>query len=315
MEEAEIPKVYTAYNLDELDEYLQDPEWVVEGLIPKDEPTFIYGDGGQGKSAVVLNICMNVQEGMPVSGLPSQKMRVLWLALEGDRDIKKRRKAHQSLYGKSEVTEFFVIPKQTFTFGNQQDETALSELITENNIELVVIDTLSYATDGDISTGNTPGIVTRQMRRMCDTLKISLIVVAHTGKNLFKGIKGASEFANNVPCVLFINKGVLEVQKQRSSISGKKLKFDKKIIDDSFCIEWKEESNPRLAHILDSLDILTAKQDVVSKKDLSNLVYERYEKTLSRDHHRTNFNRDLKTLSETQNLLNVSSESIKRNSP
>jgi hypothetical protein len=153
------------------------------------------------------------------------------------------------------------------------------------------------------------------MRRMCDTLKISLIVVAHTGKNLFKGIKGASEFANNVPCVLFINKGVLEVQKQRSSISGKKLKFDKKIIDDSFCIEWKEESNPRLAHILDSLDILTAKQDVVSKKDLSNLVYERYEKTLSRDHHRTNFNRDLKTLSETQNLLNVSSESIKRNSP
>ena len=305
---------YKALNLFEL---IQDKEskieWVVDGLIPKDEPSIIYGKGEQFKSAVVLNICMNVQEGLPVAGLKTQQMRVLWLALEGHRDIAPRIVAHQYHYGESELTQIWAITKTSFTFGDKEDEAHLYEAIKSVKAELVVIDTLSYAVDGDISTGNTPGIVTRQMRKMCDDLGISLIVIAHSGKDITRGIKGASEFFNNMPCVILINNGSLELKKMRSSQSGKTLKFSTRIIDtdlgESFCIEW--DKNSRLDVILDSFDKLSNGSSEVTKKELSNKVYERYPGK-SKDSHRTQFNRDLETLNETKKLI-VSSDLIKRN--
>ena len=242
-------------------------EMLVQDIIPKGEPIFIYGNSGELKSAVVLNMCLNIQDGKSISDKATKKEKILWLALEGSKDIYPRWIAHTKEYGEDEEYNIW-FSKLTFSFGNKEDETALSQVIKHNQIGVVVLDCLSFSADGDISTGATSGVITKQMRRMSDELNITFIVIAHPGKDTSRGIKGASEFFNNVACVIYIHKGVLKVTKQRSRESGITLNF-KRIIHDTgkldefgkeitaVCIEWvNEQMNPRHQAIKESYEKL-----------------------------------------------------------
>ena len=69
-------------------------EMLVQDIIPKGEPIFIYGNSGELKSAVVLNMCLNIQDGKSISDKATKKEKILWLALEGSKDIYPRWIAH-----------------------------------------------------------------------------------------------------------------------------------------------------------------------------------------------------------------------------
>ena len=208
-------------------------------------------------------MCLNIQGGKSISDKATKKEKILWLALEGIKDVDPRINSHKIEYGEDEEYNIW-FEKLTFSFGTKKMKTALSQVIKHNQIGVVVLDCLTFSADGDISTGNTSGIVTKQMRRMCNELNITFIVIAHTGKDSRKGIKGASEFYNNVPCVIYIYNGALKVTKQRSRESGTTLHF-KRIIHDTgkvdqfgdpikaVCIEWvNEQMNPRHQAIKES---------------------------------------------------------------
>ena len=299
-------------------------QMLVQDLIPMGEPVFIYGNAGELKSAVVLNLCLNIQAGKSISDKATKKEKILWIALEGDKDISARVIAHTKEYGSDEEYNIWFEDKLTFTFGNKEDETALSKVVKHNQIRVVVLDCLTFSADGDISTGNTSGIVTKQMRRMCNELNITFIVIAHTGKDSRKGIKGASEFYNNVPCVIYIYNGALKVTKQRSRESGTTLHF-KRIIHDTgkvdqfgdpikaVCIEWvNEQMNPRHQAIKESYKKLLEEKEEVSRKDLFHAVLER-NPGRNKKSVETQFNRDLKLMKETSKIGNVSNSSYKGN--
>ena len=298
-------------------------EMLVQDLIPMGEPVFIYGNAGELKSAVVLNICLNILAGKSISDLATKKERVLWLALEGSKDIYPRWIAHTKEYGEDEEYNIW-FEEKTFSFGNIKEEAELSQIIKNAQIGVVVLDCLSFGSDGDISTGNTSGIITKQMRRMSDELNITFIVIAHPGKDTSKGIKGASEFYNNVPCVIYIHKGVLKVTKQRSRESGITLNFKRIIRDtglkDKFgkeitavCIEWvNEKMNPRHQDLKQCYEKLLEEKEEVSRKDLFHAVLERNPGRIQKSVE-TQFNRDLKSMQETSKIGNVSNTSYKGN--
>ena len=298
-------------------------EMLVQDIIPKGEPIFIYGNSGELKSAVVLNMCLNIQDGKSISDKATKKEKILWLALEGSKDIYPRWIAHTKEYGEDEEYNIW-FSKLTFSFGNKEDETALSQVIKHNQIGVVVLDCLSFSADGDISTGATSGVITKQMRRMSDELNITFIVIAHPGKDTSRGIKGASEFFNNVACVIYIHKGVLKVTKQRSRESGITLNF-KRIIHDTgkldefgkeitaVCIEWvNEQMNPRHQAIKESYEKLLEEKEEVTRWDLFHAILER---NPGRDKKsvETQFNRDLKSMKETSKIGNVSNTRYKGN--
>ena len=308
---------YKPLNIEEIDT-VDEIEWLIPNILPKGEPVIVYGMGEQFKSAVLLNMCLNLQEGRPVAGLPTKQVRVLWIALEGHRDIKPRTYAHFNYYGEADTTEIFFIVKQTFSFGSDLDEKNLTEIIMDNNIELLVVDTLSYATEGDISSASVSGLVTRQMRRMCDALDLTFVLIAHTGKDISRGIKGGSEFFNNMPSVLLINKGVVSVTKQRSSSPGTKLTFKHEIVDigngqSSICIVWETDQGipDKYQYLFDYYDKLSIDGDV-TKSALKEATYERFPDR-TKDHHRTQFNRDLSWATETAHFEECFDETIKRN--
>jgi len=283
-------------------------DWLVKDLISKKNPTIIYGDGGTYKSLIALHLGMVVQEGLPFSNLSTQKANVLLLALEGVEDVVPRAVAHWDEYGLPEI-DCFDISRGPFEFGNEEHEKELSEVIKENKIGLLIIDTLSLATVGDISTGTTSGIITRQLRRMCDSLNLTIILIAHTGKNADRGIKGASEFFNNVPTVIHVHDNSISVKKQRSALPIPTLRFSvlPKVINDeeqtSICLVWDhDELNPRLVSILDQLD---KKPEGMPRKELFNYVYERHGFKKTKENVRKQFDRDLEKLKKTSKIVDV----------
>lgn len=296
---------------------------LVQDIIPMGEPVFIYGDSGELKSAVVLNMCLNIQDGKSISDRATTKKKILWVALEGMKDVYPRIVAHKIEYGEDEEYNIWFEPK-TFSFGNKEEEAELSKIITDHEIGVLVIDCLTFGADGDISTGNTSGIITKQMRRMSDELNITLIVIAHTGKDSRRGIKGASEFYNNVACVIYIHKGVLKVTKQRSRETGTTLHFKKKIHDigkydeygkpvTAICIEWvNEQMNPRHQAIKESYQKLSEETGEVLRRDLFLAVLERNPGRIKKSVE-TQFNRDLELMLETSKIGNVSGTSYQGN--
>ena len=283
-------------------------DWLVKNLISKKNPTIIYGDGGTYKSLIALHLGMVVQEGLPFSNLPTQKANVLLLALEGVEDVLPRAVAHWDEYGMPEV-DFFDINPGPFEFGNEDHEEELAEVIKENDIGLLIIDTLSLATVGDISTGTTSGVITRQLRRMCDSLDLTIILIAHTGKNADRGIKGASEFFNNVPTVIHVHDKSISVKKQRSALPIPTLRFSvlPKVINEdnqtSICLVWEhEELNPRLVAILEQID---KKAEGMPKKDLFEFAHKRHGYKKTKENVRKQLDRDLETLKKTSKIEDV----------
>ena len=56
---------YKPLNIEEI-ETVDKIEWLIPNILPKGEPVIVYGMGEQFKSAVLLNMCLNLQEGRPV---------------------------------------------------------------------------------------------------------------------------------------------------------------------------------------------------------------------------------------------------------
>ena len=281
-------------------------DWAVENLISVYNPTIIYGPGGSYKSTLALHLAICLQNGLPFHNKKTSKGNVLYICLEGIYDIAPRYAAYKQEHGEPES-----MPKFTsgpFVFGNQAHFEQLTEILWKNEeeIEYLIIDTLSLAVEGDINTGNTPPMVTRELRSFCDQWECTPIVIAHTGKDKGRGIKGASEFFNNVATVLSIDNQKIKVEKQRSGKKGETLAFDiieKEILengDTSICIRWKEYEEKFQSQVSEKItELLKEHDEGLTNQDLFTNVYQSFENTKTRENVRTQFNRAKKTLKKT----------------
>ncbi|WP_420343515.1 AAA family ATPase [Paenirhodobacter sp.] len=58
--------------------------WVVEGMVPSNTVTLFSGDGGTGKSLLILQLCVACATGRPWLGMPVKQGRVLFITAEDD---------------------------------------------------------------------------------------------------------------------------------------------------------------------------------------------------------------------------------------
>ncbi len=72
-------------------------EWVLEGLVPMERVTALYGDGGTGKTTLALQLAVSVAAGQPFLGCEVREGRVLAFLAEDD-----HKSAHRAL---AEITE------------------------------------------------------------------------------------------------------------------------------------------------------------------------------------------------------------------
>ena len=288
--------------------------WAVDNLISRENPTFIYGEGGSYKSLVALHLAICLQNGLPFNGKETKKGDVLLLSLEGYFDLAPRYKAHSLVHGEPKEAPF--AHYGPYTHENEKHRDWLKKQLVGKRY--LIIDTLSLSVEGDISAGNTAPFVTRKLRLLSDWHGVTPIVIHHTGKDKAKGMKGASEFFNNVATVLYINDKKIKVKKQRSGKTGEVLAFDvvEKAINKegqtAIALEWVELEDSLQKQIQQRIEeVLDAEFDGLTNKDLFNKVFSFFEGKKTKQNIRTQYNRAKKTLMKTHLIKEVPSSDDK----
>jgi hypothetical protein len=261
-----VPETRQTPFLNPLDVFLADPpDWRVEGLLPERGVGILVGGEGSGKTFVAIDLCMAIANGTAyANNYPTSRGRVLYAAAEDRLGVGARIVAHHQWSGLG--VEDIVLWR-----GISLADTADIEFLEQcgDRFDFVVIDTLSKATPGLDENSNTEmAAAIDRAYRLSAIWGAFVLLVAHSGKEASKGIRGASSLTANVDTVLKCSRpgrgkqvGVT-LTKQKSGPEGVALNFS---------FEPVEVTNTRTGEVTSSLVVKPAGR---SAADLCRLVLE-----------------------------------------
>jgi hypothetical protein len=268
----DVPETRQTPFLNPLDVFLADPpDWRVAGLLPERGVGILVGGEGSGKTFVAIDLCMAIANGTAYAKNHStSRGRVLYAAAEDRLGVGARIVAHHQWSGLS--VEDIVLWR-----GISLADTADIEFLAQcgERFDFVVIDTLSKATPGLDENSNTEmAAAIDRAYRLSAIWDAFVLLVAHSGKEASKGIRGASSLTANVDTVLKCSRpgrgkqvGVT-LTKQKSGPEGVALNFS---------LETVDVTNTRTGEITSSLVV---KPTGRSASDLCRIVLEEGEMPL-----------------------------------
>lgn len=180
-------ELYDESDLDEMPEL----EPLVHGWFNKDSDVRVYGPSGHGKSFTVLDWALCIASGTPWHGVPVEQGKVLYIAGEGARGVKKRIRSWRQRYGGSPIRGQFTVKGRPVQLSAPEQLISAAE---ENQYALVIIDTQARSTVGlEENSASDTAIVTEAMRRIRQAGgKTTVMLVHHTGKDEDAGARGSS---------------------------------------------------------------------------------------------------------------------------
>lgn len=174
-------------------------EWIIEDLLPGSGFGTVFGPPGCGKSFFALHLVLHAAAGIPYAGHATKKVRVVYVAAEGQAGFRKRVKAAEKALGLSNDIQFDLIEVAPNLGTGDDDLSPLIEAIQsgaeegDEPVKIIVIDTLSRSLGGADENGpgmakfiENCGVMSRQIN---DCL---VLCVHHTGKDASRGMRGWS---------------------------------------------------------------------------------------------------------------------------
>jgi archaellum biogenesis ATPase FlaH len=175
---------------------LPDPEWQVDGVIPKGAIVVIYGSPGDGKSFVAQDLAHRIGEGLPWFGHRVERGQVVYESAEGNAFIKLRAMAwlmaHIDDGADPEAPNVFYFLDSVQMLSDVSIDNLL-QIILERNVspEFIVIDTLARNfVGGEENSAKDMGTFVSGLEQLRAGLKRSdsdtgptICVVHHTGKD------------------------------------------------------------------------------------------------------------------------------------
>jgi hypothetical protein len=187
---------------------VQDPTWLIPGLLPAHGIGMLYGESGSYKSFLALDMALSLAFGIPGQwSAPPVKNDVLFFAGEGPVATAKKRwpawMEWQSIEFRNDH-RFFIMPEvplYTDTAAWENVKKDLAEL--KANPALIVIDTMSRLGTGlDENSAKDVGMMTKFMEQLARYFEGFVLGIHHTGKDQNKGMRGSSVFYANVDTVI-----------------------------------------------------------------------------------------------------------------
>ena len=159
-------------------------EWVVDSFIPKGYPTILAADGGSGKSFLALHLAACVATGSPFLGLSTVRGNVLYLDFELQ-DVDQQRRLSKVLAGMGldqdhsslEERLFHYSPTESLSDSDLHD--SMRDVVQFYEVELVVLDSLSFSLGGDATDQET---VIRAFREM-SSWDTTILCIDHIAAN------------------------------------------------------------------------------------------------------------------------------------
>ena len=169
-------------------------QWRVRGIFPATGLAAIYGPSMSGKSFLAFDMAAAIAGGEPWFNARVTQCPVVYVCLEGEAGYKLRAQAWEMRRGQC-LPESLRFVLQPFALTNGADLVELAAAIADE-LEpggVVIIDTLNRAAPGiDENSSKDMGTIIEASKRLQERLQGLVVLVAHTGKDTSKGLRGHS---------------------------------------------------------------------------------------------------------------------------
>jgi AAA domain-containing protein len=180
-------------------DHIDYPQWVVEGVLPAEAVSMVYGHSGTGKSFWALDMALCIATGRKWNERAVRPGVVIYVAGEGTSGYKARLEAWEQKHG-VRAEEFSLRPEPVRLWHNPESVQRFLNDVTGANVRpvLVVLDTLGTCLGGANENDN------GQMRELLDSAEAisrvwgaAVLLVHHTPK-VGEGARGAQALQDGV---------------------------------------------------------------------------------------------------------------------
>lgn len=177
--------------------------WLIGGLVQTSGIVVLAGDGGIGKSAVVIDWAASIAAGRADwHGKSVQQGSVLYVAGEGVEGFEDRLDAWEQMTGATIPEDRMHYVAEGFSLSDPKAVEYMRRMILENDYALVVLDTFSQLSAVENENDNSE--VARVLSTARDIRQArpgtTVIIVHHVSKN--GAVRGASAIRNNADAVI-----------------------------------------------------------------------------------------------------------------
>ncbi len=209
--ESEI-RIQTAEDLRE--EKIPEPDYIIDGILEKNDLFFFTGKSKSGKSTCIINMAVALSTGIPFAGRPCKPCNVLLISLE-DKDLTVKRRVKNCMRGwnvnpgdKLGFVYRSQMLKHTLD-GNKTNLEVVTEILQNDNLkgqtgrpldyyDVIIIDPFYYLAEAiDENNSKEMGRLARDVRNLAGDTGRTLIVTAHapkgdiSGRTAQEGISGS----------------------------------------------------------------------------------------------------------------------------
>jgi hypothetical protein len=235
-------------------------EWTIDGVIPQNSFSVMYGEPGAGKSFLALDMALSVAHNQSWHGRAVWGGAVLYIAGEGVGGLGKRIKAWQAYHGVLCDAPLFVLPTAVRMREDDEVEKLMRTIDGLGvNFSCVFIDTVARALlGGDENSATDMGMFVNACDAIKNHTKAAVIGIHHSGKDVARGMRGSTALLGAVDASVRVSRSdnalSMKMEKQKDAEPIEDLAFDMQkiqIIGDSSIVLEKSESavqfRPRLS--------------------------------------------------------------------
>jgi hypothetical protein len=192
------------------------PEWLVNRIFPKNGISIMGGDGGIGKSWLMLYLAMCVSSGKPFFGeFPVTRGTTLIIDEENALDMTYQRlqKLQKGMsFDKKDLGNISLLDNKGVLVDKDDSYGALQDTIAKYQPNLLIFDSLIRIHRGDENSSRDMDYVFRQLKTLSQQYELAVLCTHHTRKmNQFNNspsqlLRGSSDIRNFVDSYLYVGK-------------------------------------------------------------------------------------------------------------
>lgn len=170
--------------------------WLIKYVVPAEPLVVMFGESGSGKSFMALDMAFHIAQGIPWRGKKVRQGPVVYIAAEGAGGIRKRLLAYALHHGLNlaDIPIYVIDAAPNFMLKQDALDVCASVLsLNLGSIALVVVDTFAQVMPGaNENSGEDVGLALRHAKGINRSLKATVMLVHHAGKDTTKGARGWS---------------------------------------------------------------------------------------------------------------------------
>lgn len=210
------------------------PDYLIQGLLPANELSVLYGRPGCGKSFLALDAALHIAAGRAWAGRKVRAGGVVYVASEAARGMLKRIVASLGHHGLDRTLPFALLTIAPDLGQRESDADGLADEILAQippsfDPQLIILDTLARSmVGGDESGSASMGIFVENAGRLAKKLGAAILVIHHMGKDRLRGMRGSSALLGAIEALWKIDPeepGVVRVAKMKDDADGLVIPF------------------------------------------------------------------------------------------